>query len=121
MRLPCLFAVAVAVAWVGVAGPAAAIDKDEAARRIAEAYDVEVLKVEEGEVGGLAVWMVTVMKGGGNRNDAFQVSTLAVDRDSGALVPSFRHRASGYDLPPSPGGGDTETLRPDAARSGTWR
>ena len=121
MKTHWLFGVVLAAGWLGAAGPAAAIDKDEAARRIAETYDVEILKVEEGEVAGQAVWMVTVMKGGGNRNDAFQVSTLAVDRDSGELVPSFRHRASGYDLPPSPGGGDTETLRPDAMRSGTWR
>jgi hypothetical protein len=48
------------------------------------------------------------------------VSSLAIDRQTGDLVPSFRHRASGYDLP---GGlrGDKAGLRPDAARSRPWR
>jgi hypothetical protein len=48
------------------------------------------------------------------------VSSLAVDQETGDLVPAFRHNASGYELP---GGlrGDKAGLRPDAMRSGTWR
>lgn len=121
MRGSWLIAALSAAIWLAVAGSAAAVDKDEAARRIAEAYDVQVLRIVEDELDGQAVWLITVMKAGGDRNDAFQVSTLAVDRDSGELVPAFRHRSSGYDLPPKPATGDTDAVRPDAMRSGVWR
>ena len=121
MKGPWLGCVVSLTCWLGTALPAAAIDKDEAARKIAEAYDVQVLKVAESEIDGQPVWLVTLMKGGGDRNDAFLVTTLAVDRESGELVPSFRHLESGYELPPRPGGGDTDALRPDAMRSGVWR
>lgn len=100
---------------------AAAIGKDEAAQQIAERFQVEVLDVKPGEIDGQAVWLVTVMKQGGNRNDAFQVSRLALDRDSGELLPSFRHRTSGYDLPERQVFDYRGDLRPDAPRSGTWR
>ena len=116
-----VLAAAILLGGVGLTDPAAAISEDEAARNVAEAYDVQVLRVVEDEIDGQAVWLVTVMKGGGDRNDAFQVSTLALDRQSGELVPSFRHRASGYDLPPKPASGDTESVRPDAMRGGVWR
>ncbi len=103
-------------------GPAlGAVSEQEAAAKIAEAYDVRVLKVREGEIDGTAVWLITVMKGGGARNDAYQVTTLAVDRETGELVPSFRHRSSGYDLPGGQPRGDKAGLRPDAHRGRTWR
>lgn len=99
---------------------AAEVTEQEAKRQVEEAYDVEVLKVREGEIDGRAVWLVTVMLPQGDFNTAFMVSRLAIDRESGDLVPAFRHRESGYDLP---GGlrGDKAGLRPDAARSSTWR
>ena len=99
---------------------AAQVTEQEAKRQIEEAYDVEVLRVREGEIDGRAVWLVTVMSPEGDSNSAFMVSSLAIDRESGDLVPAFRHRDSGYDLP---GGlrGDKAGLRPDAARSSTWR
>lgn len=99
---------------------AAEVTEQEAKRQVEEAYDVEVLKVREGEIDGRAVWLVTVMLPHGDFNTAFMVSHLAIDRESGDLVPAFRHRESGYDLP---GGlrGDKAGLRPDAARSSTWR
>jgi hypothetical protein len=109
------------VGLLAVSGGAQAIGKDEAAQQIAERFAVEVLDVKSGEIDGQAVWLVTVMKQGGNRNDAFQVTRLALDRDSGALLPAFRHRASGYDLPERPVQGERGDLRPDAMRSGTWR
>jgi hypothetical protein len=108
MRSSWLLAALFVASWLAAAGPAAAISEDEAANRVAEAYDVQVLKVAEGEIDGQAVWLLTVMKGGGNRNDAFQVSTLAVDRDSG------------YDLPPKPATEDSGAVRPDAMRGGVW-
>jgi hypothetical protein len=98
----------------------AQVTNQEAKRQIEDSYDVEVLRVREGEIDGRGVWLVTVMLPAGNFNTAFMVSNLAIDRQTGDLVPSFRHRASGYDLP---GGrrNDKVGLRPDAARSRTWR
>lgn len=84
----------------------AAVSQEAAAARIKRDYGVEVLKVRAGQVDGHKVWLVTVMEPGGNRNNAFQVNTLAVDQDSGALIPSFRHYADGYSLPPLPPGAE---------------
>ncbi len=103
------------------AGQAAVLTEAEAARRIEADYGVEVLRVRAGERNGTAVWLVTFMVPGGNSNAAFQVQTLALEQATGDLVPSFRHRRSGYDLPPPGSGGAKSEARPDAARSGTWR
>ena len=74
-----------------LAGPAQAqVTADMAKRQIEEAYGVEVLKVREGELDGRAVWLVTVMNPGGDFNEAFMVTTLAVDRETGQLVSTFR-------------------------------
>ncbi len=98
----------------------AQVGVDAAASRIAEEYGVEVLRTRAGELDGKPVWLITVMRQGGDFNSAFQVTTLAVDRMSGALVPVYRHGESGA----IGTGTDVDTrsdLRPDAARSGTWR
>ena len=123
--------------WRAVSGPLAAvflaagvalppvpalaqIAENEAAARVAGEYDVEVLRVHPGDVDGTPVWLVTVMNPGGDFNTAFQVTTLAVDRASGALVPAYRHGASGVSGTGSAVGGRPD-LRPDAMRSGVWR
>ncbi len=83
----------------------AAVSADAASQQIGERFGVEVLKVQPGEIDGRAVWLLTVMQPAGDRNNAFQVHVLAVDRESGELVPSFRHHADGITLPPpAPGG-----------------
>ncbi|MEO3429388.1 hypothetical protein AAFN88_11055 [Pelagibius sp. CAU 1746] len=84
----------------------AAVSQEAAAKSISEAYGVQVLKVRAGELDGRKVWLLTVMRPGGNSNGAFQVHLLAVDQQSGELVSSFRHHASGYTLPPLPPGGE---------------
>ncbi len=92
----------------------------EARRQIETSYDVEVLRVSEDEIDDRVVWLITVMVPSGDSNNAFMVSTLAVDQETGNLVPAFRHRTSGYELP---GGlrSDKAGLRPDSMRTGTWR
>lgn len=105
----CIVAFALVVALGGgiVARPAqAAVSQEEAAERIAESYDVEVLSVRAGERAGRQVWLVTVMMPGGNRNNAFQVHVLAVDQETGELVSSFQHHADGYSVPPPAPGTD---------------
>lgn len=84
----------------------AAVSQEAAGKSIAERYGVQVLKVRAGERDGRKVWLVTVMQPGGNSNGAFQVHLLAVDQQSGELVSSFQHQASGYTLPPLPPGGE---------------
>ena len=101
---------------------AAAMSEEDASRAISERFDVQVLKVRAGEIDDRPVWLLTVMQGGGTRNDAFQVTTLAVDQETGELVPAFRHRESGYDLPAARSGSGKSIQRPDAARARRiWR
>ena len=98
----------------------AEVSEQEARDRVEQSYGVEVLRMREGEIEGRPVWLVTFMSPAGDFNSAFMVSNLAIDRQTGDLVPSFRHRDSGYDLP---GGlrGDKSGLRPDSSRGGPWR
>ena len=119
-RVARALAAALLASFVFSGNAVAQVTDQEAKRQIEDSYDVEVLRVREGEIDGRGVWLVTVMVPPGNSNAAFMVSNLAIDRQTGDLVPSFRHRASGYDLP---GGrrNDKVGLRPDAARSRTWR
>jgi hypothetical protein len=62
---------------------------------VEQTYSVQVLKLRAGEIAGKPVFIVTVMNLPGDFNEAFQVSTLAVDAASGKLIPGFRHRPSG--------------------------
>ena len=101
--------------------PAAAITGEEAAARIEADYGVKALRVRAGTIDGIEVWLVTVMKPGRDSNDAFQVTTLAVDRVTGALVPAFRHGVHG---PARPRGTSPSMIeqRPSVLRSGdVWR
>jgi hypothetical protein len=122
-RLP-WFAVLAGLVLAGALAPApgaAAMTREEAAIVVQSRYGVEVLRVRAGTIDGRPVWLVTVMKPGADSNDAFQVTTLAVEQETGLLVPAFRHGASGP-LQPSeaPRGGKSEQ-RPTSMRSGTWR
>lgn len=115
-----ILAVAIAVC-VLPATASAAVSESEAAKMVERTFDVEVLRTRAGQIDGHGVWLLTVMNRGGDFNTAFQVNTLAVDRDTGKLVPAFRHRESGYDLPGAERRDDKVGLRPDALRSHTWR
>ncbi len=83
----------------------AAISQDAAAKLITDQFGVEVLRIRAGELDERRVWFVTVMQPEGSSNATFQVHILAVDQESGELLPSFRHRESGYYQPPPPAGG----------------
>lgn len=110
-----------ALALGAMAHPAAALSDDEAAAQVEAQYGVEVLRVRADTIDGTAVWLITVMKPGGDSNDAFQVTTLAMDQATGRLVPAFRHGPSGPAQPD--GAGNTQIdRRPDLLRSGdVWR
>ena len=99
---------------------AAQVTDQQAKRQVEDSFDVEVLRVRGSEIDNRAVWLVTFMVPPGDSNAAFMVSSLAIDRQTGDLVPVFRHRESGYELP---GGlrSDRTGMRPEAARTGTWR
>jgi hypothetical protein len=116
-----LVAVVAAAGLALAAVPAAAMSQEEVKATIAERYEVEVLKVEPGTLDGQRVWMVTVMEPGGTSNAAFRVARLAVDRESGELVPAFRHDRSGYDLPPGGGRFTRDITRPNRAAGTVWR
>ncbi len=73
----------------------AAVTQSQAVKMVEEAFDVEVLRARAGQIDGRQVWLLTVMNRGGDFNTAFQVNTLAVDQETGKLVPAFRHGPSG--------------------------
>ena len=81
------------------AAPAQALSPEAAGQAVAKRFEVKVLKVTPVEREGRNLYAVVVMNPGGNFNEAFKVSTLMVDRDSGDLVAQFRHEDSGYALP----------------------
>jgi uncharacterized NAD-dependent epimerase/dehydratase family protein len=114
------FAVGVAAAVAPAGTVLAQVGAEQAGRQFAETYDVKVLRVREGDIDGSPVWYVTVMNPGGAFNEAFKVTTVAVDKQTGQLMPSFRHRASGYELPPGRRD-DKVGQRPESMRTGTWR
>ena len=89
-----VLAAAVVVLLVPSPGTAA-VTETEAVTMIEEIYDVEVLRARAGRIDDRQVWLLTVMNRGGDFNTAFQVNTLAVDRNTGKLVPAFRHGPSG--------------------------
>ena len=103
-RATAITALALFVAFAAVAPEAAAITEAEVRERIAATYGVRVLKIRPDEIDGRAVYLVTVMRPGGNANDAFLVATLAVDRATGALVPTFDRRAGGVESSAAPAG-----------------
>lgn len=116
--------IAAAVVLLGgvvLAHPALAeVGRDEAAARLRTDFQVEVLRVRPGEINGTAVWLVTVMSPGGNSNNAYMVTTLAVDRKTGALVPAFyqgRSGAQGLAGAPETRSG----VHPRQMKLGTWR
>ncbi len=98
----------------------AAMSEDQVRAAITRDYGVEVLRIRADTVDGRAVFLVTVMNPGGNFNEAFQVNTLAVDAETGRLVPQFRHHASGQSFSGSLSNVPNRQS-PDAARGRTWR
>jgi len=81
--LPGLAAVALAATLLAGVDAARAADREAVAARLAEAFNAEVLRIENGKVSGQAVWLVTLMREGGNDNAAFKVDTIAVDPETG--------------------------------------
>ena len=101
------------------AGPK--LNPDELKQQIEQTYPVCVLGIRAIKADVKTAYTVTVMIRGGDSNDAFQVTTLAVDAATGMLVPAFRHGPSG----PARIGRAFETQferRPSILRSGdVWR
>lgn len=100
------------------AGAACAASPEEVKQRIEKEYGVEVLKVTPADLDGKKVYDIRVMRKDGG-NGAFGVSTIAVDAESGKLVPAFRHKPSGYALPDQVAGDPRQIFVP--SRGSTWR
>lgn len=98
----------------------AAPSREAVRERAAEAFGAEVLRMEEATLNGRAVWLVTLMRRGGNDNAAFKVDTIAFDRETGEPL---------RDRPPQERGSRnlsrTETQmmekRPEVLRGRPWR
>lgn len=73
------------------------------AAEIASTYDVEVLRSSQVTLAdGSNAYELVVMNRGGDYNEAFQVTRLLADPNTGALIPAFKHGDSGYDLSGAP-------------------
>ena len=62
---------------------------------IAAEFGGRVLKIRKSRLDGAPVFLVTVMNPGGDFDEAFQITTMAVDVKTGKLVSGFRHLSSG--------------------------
>ena len=91
-----VLAAVLVVASALVPRPAMAVMTENQVRaKITAEFGVRVLKVRRSRYDGRAVFLVTVMNPGGDFNEAFQITTLAVDVGTGKLVSGFRHSSSG--------------------------
>ncbi|PIW27927.1 MAG: hypothetical protein COW30_08915 [Rhodospirillales bacterium CG15_BIG_FIL_POST_REV_8_21_14_020_66_15] len=70
-------------------GPANAMTSTEVSAKVAKDSSVTVLKIEPKTQEGRAVYAVTIMRPGGNRNDAYQVNKIIVDQKTGEPVLQF--------------------------------
>lgn len=70
-------------------------DEAQVANKLQKAYGVKILRIRPGQIDGKPVYIVTVMNPAGNSNAAFQVTTLAVDKNSGELVSQYRQTPTG--------------------------
>ncbi len=114
-------AVAIVLAAGLAAGAArAAVTPDDIKRQLESAYHVEVLRVEPIELAGKPAFTVRVMKKQSGGNDAFRVTTLAVDGETGQLISAFHHRASGYALSDAPAVEPKQIIVPEQGMR-TWR
>ncbi len=114
-------AVVIALAAGLAAGAAqAALTPDEVKKQLESASPVAVLRVEPIELDGKPAFAVRVMKKTLGGNDAFIVTTLAVDRETGQLMLAFRHRASGYALSDAPTVEPKQIIVPEQGTR-TWR
>ncbi|MCC6469063.1 MAG: hypothetical protein IT563_12150 [Alphaproteobacteria bacterium] len=96
-------AVAATVALVlGAGDVAAAVTPDEVSKKLSQQFGVQVLRVLPTTIDGRQAFVATVMNPAGNSNEAFRIDHLAVDAETGALLPGFRHGNSGYVLPGEP-------------------
>ena len=73
-----------------------------AAKAVAERFGVKVLSARRADENGRAVYDLTVMRAGGDFDDAYGVETLTVDAKTGELLPQFRNETSGYRLSAPP-------------------
>ncbi|MDH3699950.1 MAG: hypothetical protein OEU46_01440 [Alphaproteobacteria bacterium] len=83
------------VVFAGLPAHAANARDMALAERIAKTYGVTVLKITNAEQSGKQVLLIAVMNPGGNFNEAFQVTNLVVDRQTGRLISQFPHAPTG--------------------------
>ncbi len=103
------------------AAPAAALTADEVRQRVSTDFGVRVLKVRPGRFDGRSVFLVTVMNPGGDFNEAFQVTVLAVDAATGKMVSAFRHLPSGLRVNQAPSREPNRQPADTFRRGRSWR
>lgn len=92
----CLVALAVLALFLGGPGAANAADPEQVKKRIEQAFGVKVLRISRVKRGKQQLYVVRTLTQAAAHNDSWQVNELLVEPKSGALVPTFQHRTSGY-------------------------
>lgn len=111
----------VASVWSPSPALAQSLMTTEAVRgAIEQEFGVEVLRIDDIEIDGRPAFLLRVMNPAGDFNEAFQINTLAVDRATGDLIPSFRHGPSGYSSEGPSGRAGSDDIGP-ALRRGSLR
>jgi len=87
---------------VGTAEARAAMSPAEIAAKIERRFGVSVLKVAPAALPEKGTLAVTVMNPPGAFNEAFQVNTIAVDANTGELVPVYRQTDNGLRMAAPP-------------------
>jgi hypothetical protein len=119
-RLTGRLAVGLALAVGFTAAAHAAPTREDVREQAAEAFGAEVLRMEEATLDGRAVWLVTLMRQGGDDNAAFSVDTVAFDAETGEPLRAHppRWRGSGSESRRETG---IMEKRPEVLRDRPWR
>ncbi len=94
------------VSFLGEPGAASAAGPEQVKKRIEQAFGVKVLRISRVKRGKQQLYVVRTLTEAATHNDTWQVNELLVEPKSGALVPTFQHRTSGYGFD-GPDNGDT--------------
>ena len=80
----------------------AQLSEAQVKEQLEKAYGVMVLRVRALDDQGKAAYAVTMMNPPGNFNEALQVNTIVVDRETGAPISQYRPQTSGVQLAARP-------------------
>jgi len=98
--IACLSTLALLSLWPHLAS--AQVTQDQVKRQLQEAYGVSILRIQIIENRGKSAFAVTMMNPPGNFNEAYQVSTIVIDRKTGKPMSQYFEETNGVHLAAPP-------------------